>query len=84
MPYHAEASSGMRRFSPSLLVLLVLAAVAAPNVRVTFEDIAARAGITFVLRDSATPAKHQIETMVGGVAIFDYNNDGKPDIYFVN
>ena len=22
--------------------------------------------------------------MAGGVAIFDYNGDGKPDIYFVN
>src|SRR5215471_4784211 len=73
----------MRRFSPSL-ILLILAAAAAPTVRITFEDIAAHAGITFVLRDSATPVKHQIETMVGGVANFDYNNDGKPDIYFVN
>jgi hypothetical protein len=51
---------------------------------ITFEDIAVRGGVDFVLRNSATPAKHQIETMVGGVAVFDYNNDGKPDLYFVN
>ena len=51
---------------------------------ITFEDIAARSGIDFVLQNSATPARHQIETMAGGVAIFDYNGDGKPDIYFVN
>lgn len=51
---------------------------------IQFENIAGRAGINFLLRDSATPAKHQIETMVGGVAVFDYNNDGRPDIYFVN
>jgi len=51
---------------------------------ITFEDIAGRAGVDFVLRNSATPAKHQIETMAGGVAVFDYNNDGKPDLYFVN
>ena len=30
------------------------------------------------------PEKHQIEPMVSGVAVFDYNNDGKPDLYFVN
>ena len=51
---------------------------------ITFEDIAARSGVDFVLQNSATPERHQIETMVGGVAIFDYNGDGKPDIYFVN
>jgi hypothetical protein len=69
--------------------VLILAAVAvfglgAPAARITFDDVGSRAGVSFVLQDSATPAKHQIETMVGGVAIFDYNNDGKPDIYFVN
>ncbi len=58
---------------------------AAPAVEpVRFEDVAERAGIEFVLRNSATPEKHQIETMVGGVALFDYNGDGKLDIYFVN
>src|SRR6516162_5443430 len=51
---------------------------------ITFEDVADRAGIRFVLRNSATAEKHQIETMISGVAVFDYNNDGKPDIYFVN
>ncbi len=51
---------------------------------VTFEDIAPRARVDFVLRNSAMGDKHQIETMVSGVAIFDYNNDGRPDIYFVN
>src|SRR5262249_55253237 len=25
-----------------------------------------------------------IETMIAGVAVLDYNNDGKPDIYFIN
>jgi hypothetical protein len=51
---------------------------------IAFEDVAKRAGISFVLHNSATPAKHQIEPMVGGVAVLDYNNDGKPDVYFVN
>jgi hypothetical protein len=49
-----------------------------------FENIARRAGVNFVLRDAATPEKHQIETMAGGVAVFDFNNDDRPDIYFVN
>jgi hypothetical protein len=60
------------------------AAAIPPTDPVTFEDIAARSGVDFVLQNSATPARRQIETMVSGVAVFDYNNDGKPDIYFVN
>lgn len=51
---------------------------------VRLENIAASAGVGFVLHNSATPFKYQIEPMVAGVAIFDYNNDGYEDIYFVN
>jgi len=49
-----------------------------------FEDRSSKSGIDFVLHNSRTPEKHQIETMPGGVAVFDYDNDGYPDIYFVN
>ena len=49
-----------------------------------FEDRSARSGIAFVLHNAASPEKHQIETMAGGVAVFDYDNDGYPDIYFTN
>ena len=37
-----------------------------------------------MLENSPTPRKHMIETMPGGVAAFDFNNDGKPDIFFAN
>lgn len=41
-------------------------------------------GIDFVLRNSPTPQKYLIETMPGGVALLDYNNDGLLDIFLVN
>jgi len=41
-------------------------------------------GIDFTLQNSPTPQKHLIETMPGGVALLDYNNDGLLDIFFVN
>ena len=36
------------------------------------------------LEYSPTLEKHLIETMTGGVAAFDYNNDGFIDLFFVN
>jgi enediyne biosynthesis protein E4 len=40
--------------------------------------------IPFRLENSETPARNAPETMPGGVAIFDYNGDGRPDIFFTN
>ena len=41
-------------------------------------------GVQFITNSSRTAHKHQPETMVSGVAVFDYNNDGQLDIYAVN
>ena len=38
----------------------------------------------FVLKNSVSPQRYSIETMTGGVAVFDYNNDGLLDIFFTN
>ncbi len=51
---------------------------------IRFEDIAAKAGVHFTTENSPTPEKHQPETMLAGVALFDYDGDGLLDIYLVN
>jgi hypothetical protein len=66
-----------------LTVTAIFAPSAAPPAAY-FEDRSAHSGISFVLNNAASPEKHQIETMAGGVAVFDYDNDGYPDIYFTN
>ena len=38
----------------------------------------------FVLKNSVSPQRYTFETMAGGVALFDYNNDGLLDIFFTN
>ena len=40
--------------------------------------------IDFELDSCETSERHAPETMAGGVAVFDYNNDGKLDIFFAN
>jgi hypothetical protein len=56
----------------------------AKSAPIRFEDIATSAGIDFVTNSSPTPNKNQPETMVGGVALLDYDGDGYLDIYVVN
>jgi len=47
-------------------------------------EVKTPAGVGFTLQNSPTPQKYLIETMPGGVALLDYNNDGLLDLFFVN
>ncbi len=49
-----------------------------------FTDITASSGIDFEHRSSPTTQKYLIETMGGGLALFDYDNDGRLDVFFTN
>jgi Flp pilus assembly protein TadD len=51
---------------------------------IRFRNVAEQSRLDFVLRNDASPRKYQVETMTGGVAAIDYDNDGWTDIYFVN
>ena len=66
---------------PCVLVALLGAAAAA---EVRFTDVTATAAVDFTHGNSATSNKYLIETMGGGVALFDYDNDGRLDIFFTN
>lgn len=64
-------------------IFLVLALATSPLQKVSFTDITAQAGITF--KHVASPEKKYIvESMSGGVAMFDYDNDGDLDLFLVN
>jgi enediyne biosynthesis protein E4 len=56
----------------------------APVVQPRFSDVTSALGIHFQHVASHTSRKYLIETMGSGVALFDYDNDGRLDIFAVN
>jgi hypothetical protein len=78
------------RFSPPLVLLLSLFLVAisqntksAPpgssKIRFSLETLPFR-----VESDETLKTPHAPASMAGGVAVFDYNKDGRPDVFFTN
>jgi enediyne biosynthesis protein E4 len=57
---------------------------AATSVGAPIFEVKPLRGVDFTLQNSPTPQKYLIETMPGGVALLDYNNDGLLDVFMVN
>ncbi len=49
-----------------------------------FTDVAPRSPISYVTNNNYTGRKYFQQSMCGGIAALDYNNDGRIDIYFTN
>ena len=67
----------------ALALLVSSLLLAAPSRDGGFRDITQAAGVTFQ-HHAAPEKKYIVESMSGGVALFDYDNDGRLDIYFVD
>ena len=52
--------------------------------RIQFEDRQPSSGIDFVLDNGTTPEKPIIDGVLGGVAVLDFDNDGRLDVFFAN
>ncbi len=62
------------------LAMLTAAAQKLPH----FTDIAPRSKFSYVTDNDVSPRKYFAQPMCGGVAIFDYDGDGRMDIFFTN
>lgn len=78
MPYRLPA------FGIAAFCLAYLAHSAVKPAQIRFAEVAGGAGLKFTLRNAAAGQFHQIELTGGGVAVFDYNNDGCMDVFFAN
>jgi len=73
----------MRRILVAAPLLIVATVILRPDGPAGPIRFAYRA-IPFTLESCETPQRHAPETMAGGVAVFDYNNDGNLDIFLTN
>jgi enediyne biosynthesis protein E4 len=85
-PAPAPQAAPPHRVAPGKDAAKTKAAAASPvqSGAIQFENVIEQSKIKFKLRNSVSPQRYTFETMVGGVAVFDYNNDGLLDIFFTN
>ena len=51
---------------------------------IQLHDITKQTGINFIHTDGSSGNRYIVETVASGLALFDYDNDGLVDIYFLN
>jgi hypothetical protein len=77
-------SAALRNAAAAAVLGCACLALAAAGPGVQFTDVTHGSGIAFEHQSSATSNKYLIETMGGGVALLDYDGDGRLDVFFTN
>lgn len=87
---HSRTGLSRRQFLHALSAAAIGQSLAPTLVRADapatpiFSDVTAEAGITWRQFNGISPDRYLIETMGGGVALFDFDDDGWLDIFLLN
>jgi hypothetical protein len=79
-----ECSIRLERWIAAVLILLCALLHAPANGTITLTDVTKETQIAFTHTDGSSGRCYIVETVTAGLALFDYDNDGDVDIYFVN
>ena len=80
----------MKVRSPRLVTLTAAILLASFGVtldglsQIVLEDVTSQSGISFRHTDGAAGKRYIVETVCAGLALFDFDDDGDTDIYFLN
>lgn len=74
----------MRKAAISGFLVAFLAWAASAPAELAFRSAAERWGLDFRHHHGASGERYMVETMVGGVVVFDYDGDGDPDVLFID
>jgi hypothetical protein len=66
------------------LLCMVVLGISSLQASMSFTDVTDQTGITFKHKDGSSGNFYIVETIGAGLALFDYDNDGDSDIYFLN
>ena len=81
----SQQQGGVLTGPPATYTSRRTAGITDPNAPVVFEDVTSKTALANFHHRSGGAAKDYIfDTPSGGVAIFDYDGDGRPDIYLLN
>src|ERR1700752_5473308 len=84
-PESQQPSGGASTGAPATYTSRRTVGITDPNAPVVFEDVTDKTALASFRHRSGGMAKdYLLDTPSGGAAIFDYDNDGRPDIYLVN
>lgn len=67
-----------------MYLVICLLPIAVTEGDIVFTDVTKQTGIDFVHADGSGGKLYIMETVTAGLALFDYDNDGDIDIYFLN
>jgi hypothetical protein len=68
----------------AVFILLCAFSHAPANAAITLTDVTEETQISFKHNDGSSGRCYLVETVTAGLALFDYDNDGDVDIYFIN